>query len=138
MPISANHENPVDDLIVNLKSIAASQVNEKLCITPDGRYILKDERYFQSVLRYVTGDSRVRLTDYIERVLSDVYLFLSENKEEEWKKEKVSQLLPAVLTGLENIKTTYRADKIVLFRLENLIDRLRYVIQTVGNSAQEL
>lgn len=114
----------IDDLIVNLKSIASSQVNERLCVANDGKYLLRDERYLQPVMRLITGDSRSKIVDYVERVLIDIKKHLSHSNE--WKHEKIKQLLPQVLGGLENIKTTYRADRVILYRLENIIDTLRH------------
>ena len=114
----------IDDLIVNLKSIASSQVNERLCVASDGKYLLRDERYFQPIMRFITGDSRTKLVDYVERVLVAIKHHLSQQNE--WKRQKVVELLPQVLVGLENIKSTYRADRVVLYRLENIIDTLRH------------
>ena len=58
----------IDDLIVNLKSISSTHVNEKLCITADGKYLVRDYRYFQCVFRYITGDSRLVLVNFVETI----------------------------------------------------------------------
>jgi hypothetical protein len=129
---SANASDSVcslEDLVVNLKSISSVRVGEKLYVTRDSRYLVRDERVFQSVVRYLTGDSRGRIMDFVDRVLADLYMHLAATDVDEWKRVRLVRLLPSVLVGLENIKTTYQSDKVVLFRLENLVDSLRHALK---------
>lgn len=123
-----NSATLIDELIVNMKSLAGSQVGDKLCITADGKYVLRDERMLQSLVRYLTGDSRERLMDFIEHIIHDLSESLKDKKLDAWKRDKLIQLMPLTLVGLENIESTYRADKIILFRLENLVDALRQLL----------
>jgi hypothetical protein len=127
--ISQDSVCDIEDLMVNLKSISSVRVDEKLCTTRDGRYLVRDERFFQFVIRHLTGDCRTRIMDFIEKVLSDLNTHLERADGDKWERTRLVRLLPSVLVGLENIKTTYRADKVILFRLENLIDSLRHALK---------
>lgn len=122
----------IDDLIVNLKSISSAQVNEKLCITADGKYLVRDYRYFQCVFRYITGDSRLVLVNFVEALLKRLITILSDSQLESWRRDKITQLLPLTLVGLENMKATYFTDRIVLFHFENIIDSLQHLISTLS------
>lgn len=123
----------IDDLIVNLKSISSAHVNEKLCITADGKYLVRDYRYFQCVFRYITGDSRLVLVNFIETLVKRLMTTLSDPQLESWRRDKIIQLLPLTLVGLENMKATYFTDRIVLFHFENIIDSLQHLISTLSN-----
>ena len=133
--VNSDHES-IDDLIVNLKSISSAQVNEKICITSDGKYLVRDYRYFQCVLRYITGDSRLALVAFIETLLKRLIDTLTDPRLERWRKDKIVQLLPLTLVGLENMKATYFSDRIVLFHFENLIDVLQHLMSTLSTSTQ--
>ena len=128
---TASGTSPCDleDLLVNLKSISTIRVDEKLCTTCDGRYLVRDERLFQFLVRHLTGDCRSRIMDFIDKVLADLNTHLERTEGDKWERTRLVRLLPSVLVGLENIKTTYRADKVILFRLENLIDSLRHALK---------
>lgn len=131
--IQNKNQQYIDDLIVNLKSISSAHVNEKLCITADGKYLVRDYRYFQCVFRYITGDSRLVLVNFIETLLKRLMTTLADHQLELWRRNKIIQLLPLTLVGLENMKATYFTDRIVLFHFENIIDSLQHLISTLSN-----
>jgi hypothetical protein len=120
-----------DNLIINLKVIASTQVNEKLCVTPCGKYLVRDERRFQFLLRYISGDSRLRVITFIEKLLSTLEdkLECLDETNEIWRYDRLIDSLNQVLLGLENLKATYRDDRIVLFRFENVIDKLTHLLK---------
>ena len=121
-PILDAPNNGTDDLIVNLKSIAGTQVHDKLCIITNGRYIVRDERMFQSIMRHLTGDCRDRVIEFMEKLLVDIRTQLSTDTG--WKRDKIIELIPDVINGMKNLRFTYCTDRIILFRLENIIDSL--------------
>ena len=131
--IQNKNQQYIDDLIVNLKSISSAHVNEKLCITADGKYLVRDYRYFQCVFRYITGDSRLVLVNFIETLLKRLMTTLADHQLELWRRTKIIQLLPLTLVCLENMKATYFTDRIVLLHFENIIDSLQHLISTLSN-----
>ena len=131
--IQNKNQQYIDDLIVNLKSISSAHVNEKLCITADGKYLVRDYRYFQCVFRYITGDSRLVLVNFVETLFKRLITALADHQLELWRRNKIIQLLPLTLVGLENMKATYFTDRIVLFHFENIIDSLQHLISTLSN-----
>lgn len=125
-----------DDVIVNLKSIADTQVNDKLCIIGNGKYIVRDERVFQFVFRHITGDGRLRVIEFMEKLMLDIRHRL--DTETGWKRDKIVNLLPAVINGMKKMRFTYCMDRIVLFRLENLIDTLYNInVEISGNKSDD-
>lgn len=127
----------VDDLVINLKVIASTQVNEKLCVTPCNKYLVRDERRFQFLLRYFSGDSRLRVITFIEKLLNTLEEKLEclDETNEIWRYDRLIESLNQVLLGLENLKATYRDDRIVLFRFENVIDKLQHLLKLQEENA---
>ncbi len=131
--MSTSVSDSADKLILSLKGLSSVQVNDKLCVTPEG-YLVRDDRLLQPVIRFISGDSRTRLLDNISELLSVLskYLCKDINKHDDWRRKKVIDLLPLALRGLENIRATYQADTITRFRLEHAFDTLEQIYHTVS------
>lgn len=109
----------MDDLTVNLKSVSLVRVFERLVVVDD-RFLIVDSRRFQSVIRWITGDSRKETLEFLERILDSLIKSLSANETSPRQRNELVLLLPGFRSGLDRMKVTYSNDHISVLTLENL------------------
>lgn len=108
-----------DALVVNLKSVSLVRVYERLVVVDD-RYVIVDSRRFQSVIRWITGDSRSGTLEFLERIVRQTQEMLRHPESSTRQKNELVLLLPGFRSGLDRLKVTYSDDHITILTLENL------------------
>lgn len=112
---------------INLRFLADLKEGEKVMIT-DGRFMTVDQRYAQSVRRYLTSDSRTRTLNFISHVITCTKNYccsavdsISKNQRRQINLEKlinIQSLLRNAKTGLGRLSATYSDDKLNLATIE--------------------
>jgi hypothetical protein len=115
-------------LLINLKSISRIQPYEKIHIV-DNKFIIRDERLFQFIQRWLNGDNRKQILEFIKKIVDTCEQILGNKQLSEKDYMKIIQILPSFIIGLENLKLTYQNDRITKYILENLIDHITKLIE---------
>jgi len=115
-------------LLINLKSISRIQPYEKIHIV-DNKFIIRDERIFQFIQRWLNGDNRKQILEFIKKIVETCEQILENKQISEKDYLKIIQILPSFIIGLENLKLTYHNDKITKYILENLIDHITKLLE---------
>lgn len=118
-----------DRLMVNMKNIANAGPSTKYLVSDDG-FIVPDRRYCQSLLRYICGDSRHQLLDFLRVLVNELADFLQKQPQDDHR-VKLLQTLPAFRAGLAMLRVTYAQDPVCLYSLDNLLDRVDVMMREV-------
>ncbi len=128
-----------DYIIVNLKVFAHVARNQRICMTSKGYFTIEKEYIWQSIKRFLYGESREKLIRDINFLISQVYaqiklLITSKHLDDEEESDSKRAILNKIgsiyrelersLTGFENLKSTYEADKLMIGELELIIDKI--------------
>jgi len=118
----------IDTTIANLKVIAMVPKNGKLCIRKG--CLCLDYHQGQFVRRWVNGDSREMTLLHIKNTISNAmkiaHMLMKETSPEmlsQWTVNRILDEMIACESGLENLKTTYNGDSMMLANLEVIMDR---------------
>ena len=120
-------------LLSTLDIISKIKVGNKIIVNDDQIQI--DNRYFKSLRRWYTNDNRYLSIIFLENTMAEA-LHVENVLETQLKKfkpntlthkkisnnlNKISVAINDVLTGLSNIRTTYKRDGVIATRLKKLI-----------------
>lgn len=129
-----------DFIIVNLKVIAQIPRDRRLRITGKGYFTIEDDHVLVPLKRTVFGDGRQKLirdVDFLlDEVQSQIKLLLSsrylEAGEDDDDKRATSTKIVAIykeldrsILGFNNLKSTYDSDKLMVGKLELIIDKVQ-------------
>lgn len=133
-----------DEVLVNLKLIGQLKEDEKLRVYNNAIDI--DNRYAQSVMRLLYGDSRDVTIDFISGLVSSAkshshklidQIIPSDNsndgKDIKHKLNNLTSDLTSCLNGLDKLKITYRNDHVFRSKIEVIADRIRVIIENNMN-----
>lgn len=122
-------EEFVDTTIATMKIIGMVSKNGKLCIRK-GHLCLDVSDQTQCVRRWVQGDSRDCTLMHVRNTLNSAFKisrFLIKMPNVSytfWTLERLLTEMAQCEIGLQNLKTTYSVDSIMVANLEVLLDRL--------------
>lgn len=107
-----------DEVVVNLKVIAAIAVNTKLYTK--GAYLNIEQHMFipESLRRWYRQDSRDESIKRIDRTITKAISYLQKEK------NTMSQYLKEAKTGILNMKETYSTCIQTVARLDTIIDKI--------------
>ena len=111
----------LDDIIINLKIISKIKENDKMIV--NNRTMTVDTRNIIGLRRWWSSDSREITIEYITKVLQQTFIYLKNNDN-----LNVKQELKNALTGLDNLRTTYRLDNVISSKIDILVDKINPVI----------
>ena len=138
-----------DYIIVNLKVFAHVRENQRISTTSKGYFEIEKEYIWQSLKRFLYGESREKLIRDINVLISKTIVQVrtlltsslltesGESIESENKRlllNKISNLyreLERSLSGFENLKSTYANDKRTGAELEVIIDKIVSMIKEI-------
>ena len=106
----------MDDIVINLKSVAMLRAGEKLVVSD--KHIITDTRPFQWALRWLTGDTRADALDALHNLMNDVCRAIDTASPRQ--RTELLLLLPGFRAGLDRLKTTYDGDCVTTLTLENM------------------
>lgn len=130
--------------MVNMKNIAHAGPFTKYLVSDDG-FVVPDRRYCQGIFRYICGDSRHQLLEFLRALVPEVAEFLAQKPPDdtegncasrqrrlcEDQRIKLLQTLPAFRAGLAMLRVTYAQDPVCLYSLDNLIDQTDVMLREV-------
>jgi len=121
-----------EEVQVNLRVLADLKEGERLMISK--QFIEVDQRYLQSLRRYLTDDSRVRTINFVSHVIEHAKKYCSEAvakiNEDDSKKINMEKLvnlqtlLKASKTGLSRLAMTYSSDKLNHAKIETSLSTI--------------
>lgn len=119
----------LDDIFINLNLIAKIEVGDKLYI--NDKYINIDTSYVQSVVRWYYGVDRRLTINFVRLVVARSFefcdsLFNSDSK----MLFRLTNDLKNSISGLEKLKQTYFADKLVQAEIDVIIESIRSKIES--------
>ena len=133
-----------DDILINLKLIGQLKEDEKLRIYNNSIDI--DNRYAQSIMRLLYGDSRDATVEFISGLVMaskmqshklldqiDPSDSTTDNKDLKHKLNNLTSDLTSCLNGLDKLKITYRNDHVFRSKIEVIADRIRVIIENNMN-----
>lgn len=133
-----------DDILINLKLIGQLKEDEKLRIYNNSIDI--DNRYAQSIMRLLYGDSRDATVEFISGLVMaskmqshklldqiDPSDSAADNKDLKHKLNNLTSDLTSCLNGLDKLKITYRNDHVFRSKIEVIADRIRVIIENNMN-----
>ena len=139
----------VDEVFINLKIFSRIKKYDKLCFSGEALEI--DTRYAIFIRRWLSNDDRARTISYINAIIDRVFTIVdttyinekneisTKKKDESPFKEENSNLLQRfsielgnTITGLENLKITYKEDSLVKSQLDLVIDKIKIRIDKIN------
>jgi len=139
----------VDEVFINLKIFSRIKKYDKLCFSGEALEI--DTRYAIFIRRWLSNDDRARTISYINAIIDRVFSIVdityinekngisTKKKDESPFKEENSNLLQRfsielgnTITGLENLKITYKEDSLVKSQLDLVIDKIKIRIDKIN------
>tara|TARA_B100000586_G_C20095629_1_gene422267 strand:+ start:1077 stop:1667 length:591 start_codon:yes stop_codon:yes gene_type:complete len=139
----------VDEVFINLKIFSRIKKYDKLCFSGEALEI--DTRYAIFIRRWLSNDDRARTISYINAIIDRVFTIVdttyinekneisTKKKDESPFKEENSNLLQRfsielgnTITGLQNLKITYKEDSLVKSQLDLVIDKIKIRIDKIN------
>ena len=139
----------VDEVFINLKIFSRIKKYDKLCFSGEALEI--DTRYAIFIRRWLSNDDRAITISYINAIIDTVFSIVhityinekngisTKKKDESPFKEENSNLLQRfsielgnTITGLENLKITYKEDSLVKSQLDLVIDKIKIRIDKIN------
>jgi len=114
-------------ILTQLKIIGMIRQHER--VSTRGDTVRVDKEYFQSVRRYVSGESREINLMHLAEIFNQAFELLNLRKQQESSKsddvlDRLEQELVQAKKGLENLKATYKDDTVIQAKLDVIIDQL--------------
>lgn len=122
-------EEFVDTTIATMKIIGMVSKNGKLCIRK-GHLCLDASDQMQCVRRWVQGDSRDCTLMHVRNTLNSAFklsrflISMPNMSYAFWTLDRLLAEMAQCEIGLQNLKTTYSVDSIMVANLEVMLDRL--------------
>ena len=119
----------LDDIFINLNLISKIEVGDKLYI--NDKYINIDTSYVQPIARWYYGVDRKSTINFVRLVIAKSFefcdnLFNSDSK----MLFRLTNDLKNSISGLEKLKQTYFADKLVQAEIDVIIESIRAKIES--------
>ena len=108
----------IDELILNLKLISKIKHNDKMIVID--KVIQTDQRLLQPIRRWWTSDTREDTVNYVELVINQTIQYLNINNDN----ESILKELPLTIRGLDNLKSTYKADQLFKSKIDILKEKI--------------
>ena len=117
------NEEFIDNIITNLKIISLVKIDEKLSIRK-GHLQIDNSSNFQFLKRWFNRDSRDFILLFIKdliRNISSLFERIHTYKNKEWILSRVFMEMEQATIGLDNLKTTYSTDAVMVVKFQNVI-----------------
>lgn len=125
--MSATTEDFVDATIANLKILGMVPKNGKLCVRKGQLCI--DKQRIQGVRRWINGDSRDLTLIHAKTTINNsiriarAIMTCEKTSTSMWTLTRVFEEMERCETGLQNLKTTYADDSMMVANIDVLIER---------------
>lgn len=123
----------IEPLLISLCVLSKVNVNDKIYINRHGRIALHQDNTMTAIYRTIFGESRDKSLNYINTIINDtiekIYAFERDsltNVTNEYYTNQLIQSLNKCLTGLNNLKVTYKDDIYTVSYFESIIERINF------------
>lgn len=110
------------EVILNLKLISKIKQNEKMVVI--NKILRVDQRPFQTIFRWYTADNRLDTLHFIELVVNSAFCCLDTSDDTVYKDEVIKKELLNILTGLDNLRATYKLDTFIVSKIDILNEKI--------------
>lgn len=110
------------EVILNLKLISKIKQNEKMVVI--NKILRVDQRPFQTIFRWYTADNRLDTLHFIEFVVNSAFSCLDSSDDTVYKDDVIKKELLNILTGLDNLKATYKLDNFIVSKIDILNEKI--------------
>ena len=129
---------PIDIIFINLKVLSKIKKNDKLIVLDNT--LSTDNRFFQFIRRYISDDDRLKMIEHIEKIFTDCfqyynyannnYILPSDISIENNRsfKDRLVREIKNCLSGLQNIRYTYKEDLNISSKIDYIIDKCNIYI----------
>jgi hypothetical protein len=119
----------LEDVFINLTLLSKIDVGDKL-VNTGSKHMNIDTSYFQFITRWFKGSSRTNSIKFINQILVKAFEYNDSLMEEKTEDSAITLFrltadLKNALNGLNNLKQTYSADKLIQSELDVMIDNIR-------------
>ena len=128
------NSNSIDNILLNLKMLSQINPNDKL-YTEEGQIKIDTPTVMQGIHRWMNDYPRTKTMDDLDILINNTQLFVKENIGKENRTEednrhcqKIMVEISKSLTGIQNLKITYKDDTFIQSRLE-VINEKTYEIK---------
>ena len=119
----------LDDIFINLNLISKIEVGDKLYV--NDKYINIDTSYVQSIIRWYYGVDRRSTIKFVRLIIAKSFEFCDSLLNTDTKMLfRLSNDLKNSISGLEKLKQTYFADKLVQAEIDVIIESIRAKIES--------
>lgn len=126
--------NSIDNILLNLKMLSQINPNDKL-YTENGQIRIDNPTVMQGIHRWMNDFSRTKTMDDLDILINNTQVFVKENIGKENRTEednrhcqKILVEISKSLTGIQNLKITYKDDTFIQSRLD-VINEKTYEIK---------
>jgi hypothetical protein len=129
----------IDSTIANLKVIGMVPQNGKLCVRK-GHVCLDPPDALQPVRRWMRGDTRDAAILHVRNTIGNATRILTYMSRRgpliaaRWTTERILSEMQQCEAGLQNLRTTYTEDSLMVANINVLIERLQATRQHAGGS----
>ena len=134
METSDLNTNSIDNILLNLKMLSQINPNDKL-YTENGQIRIDTSKVMQGIYRWMNDFSRTKTMDDLDILINNTQIFVKENIGKETRTEednrhcqKILVEISKSLTGIQNLKITYKDDTFIQSRLD-VINEKTYEIK---------
>jgi hypothetical protein len=119
----------LDDIFINLNLVSKIEVGDKLYVSD--KYINIDTSYVQSIARWYYGVDRRSTINFVRLIIAKSFEFCDSLLNSDSKMLfRLSNDLKNSISGLEKLKQTYFADKLVQAEIDVIIESIRAKIES--------
>ena len=116
--------NSIDNILLNLKMLSQINPNDKL-YTEEGQIKIDTPTMMQGIHRWMNDYSRTKTMDELDILINNTQTFVKGNISKETRTEednrhcqKILVEISKSLTGIQNLKITYKDDTFIQSRLD--------------------
>lgn len=124
MDTSDFNTNSIDNILLNLKMLSQINPNDKL-YTEEGQIKIDIPTIMQGIHRWMNDYSRTKTMDDLDVLINNTCDFVKENISKQTRTEednrncqKILVEISKSLTGIQNLKITYKDDTFIQSRLD--------------------
>jgi hypothetical protein len=124
-----------DSVVLNLKILSKTTKYGKMCRGRNNVLEIDHYNYLQSIKRFIYNDNRLNTIHDIEKLIDtsvNLMNYCIKNKDF-YKVNMLSKNLELSINGIENLKTTYTNDTLIVSKLEILIEQIQNVLIKANN-----
>jgi hypothetical protein len=135
-------EYDIETILLNLKMLAQINPSDKL-YTEDGQIKIDTPTIMQGIYRWMNDFSRTKTMDDLDSLINKTQYFVNKNIKKESRTEednrncqKILVEISKSLTGIQNLKITYKDDTFIQSRLDVINEKTHEIKNQLSRQLQ--